>query len=84
MLNPQTINVICHTFACPQRDVKWAEDKGERLLAKYGVQKTFEYLEDILQKLSAKDRWEGYEKMALVKMVLSFSQEGTFVPASDS
>lgn len=83
MLSSQAINVLCHTFACPQKDIKWAEEKGERLLAKYGTRKTFEYLEVILQKLSARGRWEGYDKMALVKMVLIFSEKGAFVPSPD-
>lgn len=84
MLNPQVVNIICHTFACPQKDIKWAEEKGERLLAKYGSPEVFEYLNRILHRLSEKSRWAGYEKMALVKMVLTFLEEEASAPALES
>lgn len=69
MLDSQ-IKVICHTFDCSLDSVEWAEDKADKLILKYGEASSLKVLDELMGKLSDRERWESYDKVALIRFVL--------------
>ncbi len=72
MLESQ-MKVVCHTFDCDMFLVDWAETMADKLIARKGEAQSLEILDRTLKRLSDRQRWDSYDKVALIKFVLKQS-----------
>ncbi|HMB65596.1 MAG TPA: hypothetical protein VKO42_01860 [Patescibacteria group bacterium] len=80
MLSDSQINSICRVFNCTTADVEKAREKGEKLMMVHGPDGIMDFFTTARERLSIRENWDSYDKVALIEMVFKESRSFSLTP----